>query len=74
MKDKVKFLLSTVLEYPLENIDDQFSMNSAQEWDSLKQINLILALEEEYSTYFDDEEIMSMTSLNGILKVLSSRP
>jgi acyl carrier protein len=37
-------------------------MNNIESWDSMRHINLIIALEQEFDIYFPDEKITSLTS------------
>ncbi len=73
MKKKVEEIVMTILE--LDSIDDSInvSMTGIESWDSLKQINIVLALEDEFKLSFSDEEILRMTSLQEILHVMNTR-
>ena len=48
--------------------DDQY-----KNWDSLKHMNLILALEDEFNLKFKNSEITQMNNFVSILKILSDR-
>lgn len=73
MKKTVEEIVMTILE--LDSIDDSInvSMTGIESWDSLKQINIVLALEDEFKLSFSDEEILRMTSLQEILHVMNTR-
>jgi len=43
------------------------------EWDSLRHMTLVVTLEEEFNTTFDDNEITDMLSLDLILDILTSK-
>ena len=43
---QIKEVLSAVIDVPLEKIVDDASMDDLEEWDSLAQMNLVIALEE----------------------------
>ena len=58
------------MEIPVEKINEDSSPDTIAEWDSLKHMNLILALEEEFGVQFGDEEIVEMLSIELILNTL----
>jgi len=51
-------------------VDENWSMNSIAEWDSLKHIQLIAELEDELNIQFDYEDIVTMNSIAKIDEVL----
>ena len=71
MEDKVKRIMSDVLNVDIELINGNFSSENVENWDSLKHMNLIVALEEEFSMEFNDEEMIAAASYNEILDILS---
>ena len=54
---KIKQVMSAVFEIPLESIADDASSDNIENWDSLRHLNLILALEEEFGISIPDEEV-----------------
>ncbi len=71
MKDKIKKIMSTVLEVEFDRISDSDDTMSIDNWDSLNHMNLIVALEEEFNVIFNDEEIVELTSFKNIYSVLT---
>ena len=63
---KIKKIMANVFKIELDNINNDSSPNSIKEWDSLKHLNLIVALEEEFEIKFDEDEIASMISFSII--------
>lgn len=57
ISEKIKIVMSAVFEIPLEEITDDSSADTIDSWDSLKHLNLILALEEEFDISIPDEEV-----------------
>ncbi len=57
MEKKIKKIMSEVLDIPELSINVNSSSKTIDQWDSLKQMNLIIALEEEFGIEFDDDEI-----------------
>ena len=67
--------MSLVFEVPLESITDDASSDNIENWDSLRHLNLILALEEEFGVSIPDEEVGNLVNyklielvINDILK------
>ena len=71
MKDKIKNIMSVVLEVEFDRISDSDDTKSIDNWDSINHMNLIVALEEEFNVLFDDEEIVELTSVKNIYSVLT---
>ena len=47
-----------------------FSMKSLPQWDSLKHVELLTEIEEQFGIDIDLQDIMKMTSVPAILQVL----
>ena len=59
-EESIKNVMSAVFEIPEEQIKDDSSPDTIESWDSLKHMNLIVALEEEFEVEFTDDEILEM--------------
>ena len=57
---------SDIMGVPVETLDEASSPDSVPGWDSLKHMNLVLALEEEFGIRFGDDQVMQMSSLGLI--------
>ncbi len=73
MKQKILKILSKVLNVPLDGLNEKSSIESIEEWDSLKHINLILALEEEFGVKFSETEVTESLNVDAIFKTLSGK-
>lgn len=73
MEDKIKNIMSAVFNVEIEKIDDSISPDTLDEWDSLKHMNLIIALEEEFNVEFSEEEIIEMISYSLIKSTLENK-
>ena len=69
VEDRIKNVMSAVFEIPVNQIKDNSSADTIESWDSLKHMNLVVALEEEFDTEFTDDEIIEM--MNYPFKVIS---
>ena len=67
---RLKQVLANVFDEESESINDESSMDTIENWDSLKHLNLILALEEEFEVSFDEEETVIIVSYPLIKTIL----
>ena len=67
MQAKVKKIMAHIFEVPLEEITVDASPDSVEHWDSIRHMNLVLALEEEFDVEFTDEQIVTMLNFQLIL-------
>ena len=67
MEDKIYEIVSKVMGIPLSNVNIDSSPDTIEEWDSLKHINLMMALEEEFDMQFSPDEISDMLNMKLIL-------
>lgn len=70
MEEKVKKILSRVLDINIAIIDDGTSAETISNWDSLAHLNIIMSLEEAFSVEFDAEHISDMISYTSIIAML----
>ena len=73
MADKLKSIIADVLRISSEEIADDLTMKQTSAWDSLKHMELVVALEQEFGTEFTFEEIATMQSVVDIKIVIESR-
>lgn len=71
--NRVLKIVSQVMEIPLEQLNEESSPDTIETWDSLKHMNLILALEEEFDVAFSDEEIIELLSVEIIVETLKEK-
>ena len=70
-KDRIINVMSSVFGVSIDNIDDNTSPDTLESWDSLKHMNLIIALEEEFLVDLSDEDIIEMINYKLIFHRLS---
>jgi len=70
MNDRVFKVVSQVLNVPLAQINLESSPDNLKSWDSLKHMNLVLALEEEFDVQFSEDQIVDMLDIGLILESL----
>ena len=70
LDNHIKNVMSAVFEIPIEEITEDTSPDNVGSWDSLKHMNLVVALEEEYDIEFIEEEIVEMMNLSQIKSIV----
>lgn len=73
MDDKIKTIMSIVFNVSVDEINDNTSSETLKTWDSLNQMNLVVALEEEFSIEFDDDDVINLDSFVNIKKLLKQK-
>jgi acyl carrier protein len=56
-KEKIFELMSSVFEVELNSLNEDSSVDTIDGWDSIRHLNLILALEDEFTISIPDEEV-----------------
>ena len=69
--ERIKEVLSAVIDVPIEQISDNASMDDIESWDSLAQMNLVIALEDEFQLVIPDEEVGTLISIQLILSLVN---
>lgn len=69
VSEKLANILSTVFEKTI-SVKDNFSMESSDDWTSLKHIELIVMLEEEFEISFEPEIISELTSQQKLFEYI----
>ncbi len=70
---KIKEVMAAVLEVDPSAISEDASMDSIESWNSLRQMSLVLALEEEFGVSFPDEDAANATSFKLLSLVLEEQ-
>jgi len=70
-EDALKGVMATVLRVPAAEIGPEASTDTLPSWDSLRHMNLILALEQEFGVSIPDEDAANLSSYALIKLVLN---
>lgn len=73
VEQTIKELMSIILNIDAAKIDDNTSMDNTPGWDSANHINLVLALEEEFSISFEVSEFEMMVSFFDVVQVVGAK-
>ena len=73
MRYGVLKIIGQIMNVPSDQLNDDSSPETIANWDSLKHMNLVLALEEKFDVAFSDEEIVDMLTVKSIFEILSKK-
>ncbi len=71
INEKIVNVMSIVFEVDKSEINEDSSADTIDKWDSLRHLNLILALEEEFGVSIPDEEVGNMVNYKIIYHVIN---
>lgn len=70
MEERVKRVMAKVFGTTPDQIDENSSPDTVKQWDSLRHMNLVLALEQEFGVTVRDEDVVTLLSYPLILLAL----
>ena len=73
IKERIANVMSAVFEISQDQVEDDTSPESIKSWDSLKHMNLVIALEEEFGIEFNNEEILKIPNYKSLVSMLSGK-
>jgi len=63
IRDRARIVLAKALKVNPETIGDSASQLDLSQWDSVRHMNVVLALENDFGIEFEDAELPTLTSL-----------
>ena len=69
-QEKLKEVVATVLNVDVSLINANANSDTIESWDSLRHMNLVLAIEDEFGVSLPDEEAANATSYPLLVLVL----
>lgn len=73
MDKKLAQTLADVFELRPSEINPEITKESMANWDSLRQMDLVVSLEREFDVSLLMEDIVKMTSVSSIIDILLSK-
>jgi acyl carrier protein len=70
-ESRLKTVIAAILELEPGDITEDSSSDTIEQWDSLRHMNLVLALEDEFGVSIPDGEAADITSYKLIRLVLA---
>jgi acyl carrier protein len=65
-EDRLKAVMAAMLDLNADAIDGRTSTDTVPQWDSVRHMNLVIALEEEFDITIPDDEVVTLTSYDII--------
>ena len=72
MLQRVREIIADVTGNPVQAVNESSAQQTVDGWDSLAQINIIVAVESEFGISFTADEIHSLNTVEKILGRLQS--
>lgn len=73
LEARAQEVIAEILDVDEELIVDEFGPESSDNWDSMNNLRMITALEEEFKISFSMEEISSMVNMKAISEMISQK-
>ena len=67
VQEKVIQVLVNIFQVSPDKISTETTSDNVENWDSMNHINMILALEQEFGIRYDEEQVVSMLSVEEII-------
>ncbi len=66
MQERIRGVMAQIFNVEIDTITEESSPESIERWDSLKHMQLILAIEDEFEIIFTDDDIPNLLSSRAI--------
>ena len=73
MNEKLASVLAEVFSLRPDQISPELTKDDVGNWDSLKQMDLVMSIEKEFDITLEITDIITMNSVVGIIEVLKSK-
>jgi acyl carrier protein len=67
MSKKVLEIVASIMGVPAESVTEASTPETLRNWDSLRHMKLILAVEESLGIEFSDEDIVAIRDVRGLI-------
>jgi acyl carrier protein len=67
---KLRKLLAEVFDQPLAKISERDTHETIATWDSLRHLQMIMALEQQYALQIDTEQIAAIKSVADVVQLV----
>lgn len=73
IKERIRNVMAIIFEIESKYIKDSAEPGIIESWDSLRHMNLIVALEEEFDIIFSDNEMTELLNMDLITSIISEK-
>ncbi len=71
--EKLKEIFATVLNLPIDKVNEELSPDTCAAWDSLNAIILVTEIEKAFALKFSFDEVMAVKNFSDAVKLVSSK-
>ena len=71
MEEKILFILKKV--FCRNDIDWSFCQSNSEEWDSMKQLDIVVELETEFGISLEPDEMAEIVDCDSILRMVEKK-
>ena len=71
--ERVKRIVADIFNMPYENVLDNSSPKTIDNWDSMQLLNLVLAFEQNFSISLSSEEIDKFIDVKSIVDLIQQK-
>ena len=71
VNERIKDTMAAVFNMPVKKISNASSRDNINNWDSIKHLQLIMALEEEFNVTIDEEHAVEMLNYSLIKNIIN---
>jgi len=73
LNDRIAHLLADVLQLPAATITDDLAIRDTEAWNSLRHMELVVAIETSFGIRLCAEDIVAMQTMGQIRRVLKEK-
>jgi acyl carrier protein len=70
MNPRFRQLFAETLNIPVEQVTDELAYNAIRQWDSIAHMALVAAIDAEYDTMLETEDVIDMSSVKKAREIL----
>ena len=74
LENTVENILTSIFTIPVNSTIADFNNHSSEEWDSMKQLTLVTAIENEFDLFIEASDASKLLSFKAIVEFLQKHP
>lgn len=71
--DRIRQIAADIFLVPIDQITPSSTQNDIKTWNSVRHLNLILALEEEFGLMFEQQDLQQVTTMGEVSALVESK-
>ena len=73
IKNDLFQIISDLFEIGIEDIRENMTANDIEKWDSLQQLNLIMAIENKFNIRMNMDDVFIIRDIKSIIEIISDK-